>query len=53
MGSVFDMIDCNMKQQEPIRIVLVGDQRTALSVPTWQDMNVLESVVAACSVPSM
>ena len=48
-GSVFDMINRIMEQQEPIRIVLANDRRTAHLAPTWQDMDVLESVVAVLS----
>ena len=48
-GSVFDMINRIMEQQEPIRIILASDRRTAHLVPTWQDMDVLESVVAVLS----
>lgn len=48
-GSVFDMISRIMEQQEPIRIILANDRRTAHLVPTWQDMDVLESVVAVLS----
>ena len=46
---MFDMIKRIMEQQEPIRIVLASDRRTARLVPTWQDMDVLESVVAVLS----
>ena len=45
---MFDMINCIMEQQETIRIVLASDQKTAHLVPTWQDMDVLESVVPTC-----
>ena len=45
-GSVFDMINHIMEQQEPIRIILASDRKTAHLVPTWQDMDVLKSVVA-------
>ena len=48
-GSVFDMINHIMEQQEPIRIILANDRRTAHLVPTWQDMDVLESVVVVLS----
>ena len=48
-GSVFDMINRILEQQEPIRVVLASDRRTAHLVPTWQDMDVLESVVAVLS----
>ena len=46
---MFDMINHIMEQQEPIRIILANDRRTAHLVPTWQDMDVLESVVAVLS----
>ena len=48
-GSMFDMINRIKEQQEPIIIVLASDRRTAHLVPTWQDMDVLESVVAVLS----
>ena len=48
-GSVFGVINRIMEQQEPIRIVLASDRRIAHLVPTWQDMDVLESVVAVLS----
>ena len=43
---MFDIINCIIEQQEPIRIILPSDQRTAPLVPTWQDMDVLESMLA-------
>ena len=42
---MFDMIN-HVEQQDLIRIILAHDQRIAHLVPIWQDMNVLESVVA-------
>ena len=48
-GSVFDMINRLMEQQEPIRVILANDRRMAHLVPSWQDMDVLDSVVAVLS----
>ena len=47
--SVFDMIECIKEQQELIRMILASDRRTAHLVLTWQDIDVLESVVAVLS----
>ena len=44
-GSVFDMIDRLIEQQEPIRCVLGSDRTSAHLVPTWQDQDVLDSVI--------
>ena len=46
---MFDMINRLMEQQEPIRVILANDRRTAHLVPSWQDVDVLESVVAVLS----
>lgn len=44
-GSVFDMIDRILEQQEAI-VVLASDRKAAHLVPSWQDMDVLDSVAA-------
>ena len=43
-GSVFDMIERIIEQREPIRSVLGGDRASAHLVPTWQDLDVLDSI---------
>lgn len=45
-GSVYDMIDKLFEQKEAIRVVLGNDRKTAHLVLSWQDLDVLDSVVA-------
>ena len=46
-GSKCDMIVRILEQQDAIRAVLAQDCKTSHLVPTWQDIDVLQSVVAA------
>ena len=45
-GSAFDMISRIVEQQEAIRVVLANDRKTAHLIPTWQDFDVLDSMLA-------
>ena len=45
-GSVFDMISRIVEQQEAIRVVLASDRKSAHLIPTWQDFDVLDCVLA-------
>ena len=44
-GSVFDMIERIIEQREPIRSVLGSDRASAHLVLTWQDQDVLVSII--------
>ena len=44
-GSVFDMIERIIEQREPIRSVLGSDRASAHLVLTWQDQDVLLSII--------
>ena len=41
------MIERILEQQEAIRVVLGQDRKTSHLVPTWQDLDVLQSVLKA------
>ena len=45
-GSVYDMIERIIEQKEAIREILGSDRKTAHFVLSWQDNDVLDSVVA-------
>ena len=45
-GSVFDMIEQIIEQREPIWSVLGSDRASAHLVPTWQDQDILHSIIA-------
>lgn len=44
-GSVLNMIDWILEQQKATRVVLASDRKAAHLVPTWQDTDVLDSVI--------
>ena len=44
-GSTADMIPRIIEQKEAIRVVLGQDRKTSYLVPSWQDLDVLHSVV--------
>ena len=46
-GSKRDMIVRILEQQDTIRAVLAQDRKMLPLVPSWQDIDVLQSVVAA------
>ena len=46
-GSLIKMIDRILEQEACIRQVLVVDRKNAHLIPTWQDLEVLESMKAA------
>lgn len=46
-GSTEKMVSRILEQETAIRQVLVGDRKTTHLVPTWQDVEVLESVQSA------
>lgn len=46
-GSKVEMMQRIMEQQDAIRIVLSQDRKVSHLVPTWQDFDVLESVLEA------
>ena len=43
------MVSRILEQKEPIRLVLSSDRTTSHLVPTWQDLDVLESIDSAVS----
>ena len=43
------MIERILEQEEGIRIVLGGDRKSSHLVPSWQDLDVLQSLNAALS----
>ena len=43
------MVSRILEQKEPIRLVLSSDRTASHLVPTWQDLNVLESIDRATS----
>ena len=43
------MVSRILEQKEPIRLVLSSDRTTSHLVPTWQDLDVLESINSAVS----
>ena len=45
-GSTQMMIDCILEQKDAIKQILRADSRTRHLCPTWQDMDVLESLQA-------
>ena len=46
-GSTTDMIERIVEQQDPIRVVLSQDRKVSHLVPSWQDFDVLKSVLEA------
>ena len=46
-GSSLAMLERINEQQEAIRIVLASDRKASHLIPTWQDFDVIESVLAA------
>ena len=48
-GSTLSMIDRIVKQQEAIRMVLASDRKSSHLIPTWQDFDVLDSMLAVLS----
>ena len=46
-GSKADMVERIVEQQDAIRLVLGKDRKTSHLVPTWQDLDVLQSVLKA------
>ena len=47
MGSTADMIERIVEQQDAIRVVLSQDHKASHLVPSWQDFDVLKSVLEA------
>ena len=43
-GSTADMVSRILEQREAIRVVLGADHNTSHLVPSWQDVDVLESI---------
>ena len=46
-GSIADMIERIIEQQDAIRVVLSQDRKVSHLVPSWQDFDVLKSVLEA------
>ena len=46
-GSSLAMLERITEQQEAIRIVLASDRKVSHLIPTWQDFDVIDSVIAA------
>ena len=46
-GSTADMVERILQQREAINVVLVGDPKVSHLVLRWQDVDVLESIIAA------
>ena len=46
-GSTLDMLHRLVEQQEAIRVVLASDRKSSHLIPTWQDFDVIDSVLAA------
>lgn len=46
-GSKANMVERIVEQQDAIRVVLGQDRKTSYLVPTWQDLDVLQSVLKA------
>ncbi|XP_062923842.1 E3 SUMO-protein ligase ZBED1-like [Mobula hypostoma] len=45
-GTTLDMLERFLEQQDAIRAVLAHDRKICRLVPTWQDIDVLESIVS-------
>ena len=45
-GSTLEMLKRIIEQQEAIRIVLASDRKASHLIPSWQDFDVMEVVVA-------
>ena len=45
-GSLYDMIERIVEQKEPIRVILGNNRKTAHLVLSWQDTDILDSIVA-------
>lgn len=43
-GSMANMVSRILQQEEAIRVVLSADRKTTHLVPTWQDIDVLQSI---------
>ena len=48
-GSMFKMVGQILEQKEAIKLTLHGDRSASHLIPTWQDINVLESIDKALS----
>ena len=46
-GSSLAMLERITEQQEAIRIVLASDRKVSHLIPTWQDFDVIDSIIAA------
>ena len=46
-GSKADMIERIIEQQDAIRVVLGQDRKVSHLIPSWQDFDVLQSVLEA------
>lgn len=46
-GSTIDMLHRVVEQQEAIRLVLASDHKSSHLIPTWQDFDVMDSILAA------
>ena len=46
-GSKADMIERIIEQQDAIRVVLGQDWKVSHLIPSWQDFDVLQSVLEA------
>ena len=44
MGSEQRMVERNLEQESALKQVLGADQKTSHIIPSWQDIDVLESV---------
>lgn len=47
LGSSLAMLERITEQQEAIRIVLASDRKVSHLIPTWQDFDVDDSIIAA------
>jgi hypothetical protein len=45
-GSTLDMLHRIVEQQEAIRVVLATDRKSSHLIPTWQDFDVMDSILA-------
>ena len=46
-GSSYEMVERLIEQMEAIRVVLASDRKSAHLIPSWQDCDVLDSIVGA------